>query len=378
MQKKIKQELSELYNIEDFKQEKFTFVQRIYELSEFEIPDYSEIVQSPILFGYRNKMEYPFYALEDESLMLAEYKKGSRYGLIPFEGSPLAHPKINKCALSILKILNDRNIRKRSLKGLQMRYSWTEDKVTAILFVKDEEFQELPKIKEIDSDLKCLITYYSTHKSPAYVMTKKLYSEDNEELTEKILDNTFIYPFDGFFQINLPLFEDFLKTSINYLKQEISIQKKITRNLIDLYCGVGTIGISIFKSLTSKFTKLIGLEYTPSAEKYFKINAEQTYINYSNYEFTSSQAERSFKDILKSSDVLILDPPRAGCHINVTNEILEKVPEYIIYLSCNPESQLKDLQLLISKYNIELIKTYDFFPNTNHLENLVILKRKLQ
>jgi 23S rRNA (uracil1939-C5)-methyltransferase len=81
-------------------------------------------------------------------------------------------------------------------------------------------------------------------------------------------------------------------------------------------------------------------------------------------------------DYIEPDSTVILDPPRAGCDKKLIEKLLSVCPEKIIYLSCNPATQARDTKLLLSKYQIGAIKTFNFFPHTPHIENLVILKRK--
>jgi 23S rRNA (uracil1939-C5)-methyltransferase len=353
--------------INEIKQEKFNFVKRIFELqSETAQSSDLNIVESTLKNGYRNKMEYPFYALEDNTLTIAEYRKGTKRGLIPGVGSPLAASAINECALSIVKYLNENNVKKSQLKGIQMRYSKYEDKVTAIIFVKDREFKINKSIFEINQKIKNLIVYYSTPKSPAYVMTEKLYSEGEEIMYEKVSNKVFSFPFDGFFQVNIELFEKVIEEVEEYLKSKDTKKKR----LVDLYCGVGVIGI-----LLSKYAEeIVGVESTKSAQSFAETNAKNN--NVKTYQFLSTNSENIVNEVLKQDDIIVIDPPRAGCHKNVIEAILKVKPEIIIYLSCNPETQYRDLQLLINHYTIKKMKAFDFFPNTNHLEDLVILEKK--
>jgi 23S rRNA (uracil1939-C5)-methyltransferase len=166
------------------------------------------------------------------------------------------------------------------------------------------------------------------------------------------------------------MFETVLNEIKAYLHSysQLALHKKLS-SLIDLYCGVGTIGVS----LSEHFDRIVGVELTQSAQYFAQENAKSNSVQ--NFTFYSGATEKQILGLITEEDVLVIDPPRAGCHKNVISEILNCVPKLIIYLSCNPETQLRDIELLVSKYDIDLVKTYDFFPNTDHLENLVILKK---
>ena len=141
----------------------------------------------------------------------------------------------------------------------------------------------------------------------------------------------------------------------------------------DLYTGTGTIA----QFVSSKARKVIGIEYVPEAICDARENALANGIT--NCEFFAGD----MKDILTDSfvsqhgrpDVVILDPPRAGIHPDVAQVILNAEPERIVYVSCNPASQARDLAILCSRYRITAVRPVDMFPHTHHVENVVRLDR---
>lgn len=141
----------------------------------------------------------------------------------------------------------------------------------------------------------------------------------------------------------------------------------------DLYTGTGTIA----QFVSGKASKVIGIEYVPEAIEDAKANAEANGI--SNCEFFAGD----MKDILTEDfialhgrpDVIILDPPRAGIHPDVAQVILDAEPDRIVYVSCNPASQARDLATLCSRYRITAVRPVDMFPHTHHVENVVALER---
>ena len=147
-----------------------------------------------------------------------------------------------------------------------------------------------------------------------------------------------------------------------------------TEVVYDLYTGTGTIA----QFVSAKASKVIGIEYVPEAIEDAKVNAAGNGI--SNCEFFAGD----MKDVLNEDfinehgkpDVIILDPPRAGIHPDVAQVILKAAPERMVYVSCNPASQARDLSILCSMYEITAIQPVDMFPHTMHVENVVALKRK--
>ena len=140
----------------------------------------------------------------------------------------------------------------------------------------------------------------------------------------------------------------------------------------DLYTGAGTIA-----NFVARQTKeVVGVEYVPTAIEDAKINSQINGIN--NTKFYAGD----MKDVLTSEfiaahgkpDVIITDPPRAGMHADVVNRILEMEAPKVVYVSCNAATQARDLEMLAAKYDVVRIKPVDMFPQTQHVENVVLLK----
>ena len=142
----------------------------------------------------------------------------------------------------------------------------------------------------------------------------------------------------------------------------------------DLYTGTGT--IANFVALSCK--KVVGVEYVPEAIEDAKVNSELNGIT--NTTFYAGD----MKDVLNEQfieengrpDVIILDPPRAGIHQDVAETILSANPERIVYVSCNPATQARDLAIFDARYKVTKVQPVDMFPHTHHVENVVCLARK--
>ena len=144
--------------------------------------------------------------------------------------------------------------------------------------------------------------------------------------------------------------------------------------IYDLYTGTGT--IALFLSALAE--KVIGIEYVPEAIEDAKVNAAGNGIT--NAEFVAGD----MKDILTADfiaahgrpDIVVLDPPRAGIHPDVAHVLLEAAPQHMVYVSCNPATQARDLAVFAPDYEIDFVQPVDMFPHTTHVENVVSLHRK--
>ncbi len=142
----------------------------------------------------------------------------------------------------------------------------------------------------------------------------------------------------------------------------------------DLYTGTGTIALF----LSSNARKVIGIEYVEDAIVDAKINAEQNNISNASF-FAGDMKEVLNEDFITSNgspDVIVLDPPRSGIDSKVADVLLKTASPRMVYVSCNPATQARDLALLSSKYDIIKVQPVDMFPHTQHVENVVLLTLK--
>jgi len=149
---------------------------------------------------------------------------------------------------------------------------------------------------------------------------------------------------------------------------------KSTDVVYDLYTGTGTIA----NFVAHQAKKVVGVEYVPAAIEDAKINSQLN--NITNTVFYAGDMKDVLNDAFIAAngrpDVIITDPPRAGMHDDVTSKMLEIAPQRIVYVSCNPATQARDLQLLDAKYKVTKVQPVDMFPQTHHVENVVLLELK--
>ena len=141
----------------------------------------------------------------------------------------------------------------------------------------------------------------------------------------------------------------------------------------DLYTGTGTIANFVAK----KAKKVVGIEYVPEAIEDAKVNAQLNGLD--NLLFYAGDMKNILTDDFIAEhgkpDVIITDPPRAGMHEDVIKVILNAAPEKIVYVSCNPATQARDLAMMSEQYKIVAVQPVDMFPHTHHVENVVLLER---
>lgn len=182
-------------------------------------------------------------------------------------------------------------------------------------------------------------------------------------ITSKIGSKTYVISNTSFFQVNKEI------TYKLYEEIKDSIIKYHSKNVLDLYCGVGTISIYISDVVES----VLGIESCSSAIedaiKNKKLNTS------SNTNFLLGKVEDQKEEITTKYDTIIVDPPRSGLDKKVINKILEIKPNLIIYVSCDPMTLARDLNDLKTTYKIDEIKPYNMFPRTYHVECITVLHR---
>jgi len=347
----------QIMNFEAEQHYKSALIEEAFELHNIILPEPIEVYSDNKQYEYRNKVEFSWYwNKESEQLDLAFFRRGT-HGKIPVDGTSLAHPSINRAAIAMRDLIRKKSeVRAFMLKTLLVRCDKNSN-IALQLYVKDSNFaqfsdDELKKLKISGFEL-----IFSNPKSPASVITERLQSWGTTNLADTILDIPFTYAVEGFFQINIPVYEQALRD----MKQWVSVDKPT----VDLYSGVGTIGLTI------------------GGENVTMVEINEHAVVEMKRNISALKREKAVRAILAPSEsalehisgdsVIIVDPPRAGLHEDVTTKLLETTPERIIYLSCNPVTQARDVARLAEKYGIRWHRGYNFFPRTPHIEHLVIL-----
>lgn len=327
---------------------KKAIVQELFTQAHVTLPDFAMTAVGSD-WHYRNKMEYSFWG-DDDGLHLALHNRGSHQKSI-VQGSELALPALDAAARAVLAELQKlTDLRAGDLKTIIVRCSQAGEAAVS-LFVKPREFAKLDLPKEV----KGLRVYHSNPKSPASVPTQLLYELGDASLTDNLLGKQFTYDVDSFFQVNIPIFE----AALSRMREHGA-----TEDLVDMYSGVGSIGLSV----ASRQVELIELD--PATATMARVNAEKSGLQ---AEVIEASTEKVL-DYIVADKPVIFDPPRAGLHDKVVARTLEVKPQHIMYLSCNPATQARDLAKLQEAYDITYFEGFNFFPHTPHIETLAVLK----
>jgi len=335
------------------------------------------------IFNYRNKMEYTFsgvpWYVGDESYddIIIGLHVPKRFDKIL---------SINKCHINhdifndILRISKEvsvkenmipYNVRKHTgfLRFLVIKIGVHTNEVMVNLVTagyKPDIIKPLVNaLRDRIPSIKSIVNTINTKKSNIASGTSKLIY-GREYINEKIGNYIFKISANSFFQTNpyqVKILYDYIVKTANFKTNDI---------VYDLYCGTGTIGIYI-----ANFVKIVyGIEIVEDAIKDAKLNAKENNID--NIQFYCGD----LKDILDSKELndiekpttIIVDPPRPGLHSNTIKNILALLPNKIIYVSCNPATMARDIEILVNeKYMIQDLQPIDMFPHTPHIECVTTL-----
>ncbi len=359
-------------------------------IGKVELPPFDPIVGSKKTQYYRNKLEYTFscnrWLSKDE--IDAEHIDTDALGfhipklfdkILDIKHCYLQPEPSNEIRLSIRKFAKEngytfynQRIHEGFLRNIIIRTTSTGQVMLIVIFGYNDKEKIEKLLNHIKNEFGNKIT------SLLYVINKKLNDTiaDQEilcysgatEVYEEMEGLKFKIGPKSFYQTNseqayelYKITRDFASLSGNEL-------------VYDLYTGTGTIALFV-----AKYAKqVIGIEYVEDAISDAKINAKNN--NISNSKFYAGDMKdvlnREFIEKHGKPDVIITDPPRAGMHNDVVETILFCEPEKIVYVSCNPATQARDLELLDIKYKVAKVQPVDMFPHTHHVENVVLLVKK--
>lgn len=346
------------------------------------------IIGSPDLYLYRNKLEYTFShkkwltyeemnAGADRENALGFHMPGQFDKILDIIECHLQPEPTNLIRNAVKNYAVENNLsffdlREQTgfLRNMIIRNNKDGNVMVIMIFFYDDEPARTALLKFIADKfpmVKSLMYIINSKKNDSLGDQEPILFKGEDHLIETMGNLRFRIGPKSFYQTNTKQAETLYKTAATFAGLT---GKEI---VYDLYTGTGT--IANFVAAQSK--KVIGIEYVDDAVKDARINS---YLNkISNTSFFSGD----MKDILTESfmeengrpDVIITDPPRAGMHEDVISVILKASPERIVYVSCNPSTQARDIALLSSKYIVTGVQPVDMFPHTHHVENVVLLER---
>lgn len=352
-------------------------------------PEIMPIIGSSTTKAYRNKLEFTF---SEKEWLTSEQLKDSNFIAQPALGFHIPGRfdkilRIDECHLMDTTTDNIRNFiyeyalknnisffhlrdQHGLLRNLVIRKSNTGEYMVTVVFAADEEsirIQLLNDLKAQFPEITSLFYVINTKKNDSLSDQEMILHAGVDHMTEEMEGLKFKVGPKSFYQTNSEQAYQLYKVAIDFAG--------LTGNelVYDLYTGTGTIA----NFVAGKSKKVIGIEYIDAAIEDAKTNSQIN--NITNTLFFAGD----MKDILNDEfiaehgqpDVIITDPPRAGMHEQVVETILKASPKKIVYVSCNPATQARDLALMKGHYKIVKTQPVDMFPQTHHVENVVLLEK---
>ena len=228
-----------------------------------------------------------------------------------------------------------------------------------------EEFKNNIKLQQYE--LKTIIKNINNKNTNVILGNKNIVLYGDGYIYDKLGEYTFKISPMSFYQTNS------IQTEILYNKAIEFANLTGNETVLDLYCGIGTIGI--FAS--NKAKKVYGIEIVEDAVNDAKENAKLN--NIQNIEFLCGDVEKTLEEVMYRSgkpDVIFVDPPRRGLDNTTIANIIKTGPVRIVYISCNPATMVRDLKMLEEKYEVKKIQPVDMFPYTSHVECVAVLNLK--
>lgn len=360
-------------------------------IAKIELPEARPILGSEKDRFYRNKLEYTFsnkrWRTLEEIQSGEEFKNNEALGfhipgmfdkVLDIEKCFLQEDFSNRVRLSVKAFclahqmdFFDLKLQQGLMRNLIVRTTSTGQKMVIVVFFREETASReallnhlLNEFPEITS-----LIYVINNKANDTIFDREtVVYHGSAYIVEEMEGLQFIIGPKSFYQTN----SEQAYRLYSLVREFAGLQGN--ELVYDLYTGTGTIA----NFLARQCRKVIGIEYIPEAIEDARANAELNGIK--NTTFFAADV----KDLLNNDftaeqgrpDVLITDPPRAGMHGDVVKTILSAAPERVVYVSCNPSTQARDLSLMDNLYQVEALQAVDMFPHTRHVENVVLLKRR--
>ncbi|MGP1625632.1 23S rRNA (uracil(1939)-C(5))-methyltransferase RlmD [Prevotella koreensis] len=369
-------------------------------IGKIEIPEITPILGSKQTREYRNKLEFGCSNKrwrtweEMKETALAELNKpedaigfhitGAFDKILPIENCHLMHPLNNEIRNSIRDFayatgmtFYDLRQQQGLLRGIMIRNSNTGEWMVMVQFHFEEQDDEqramtlMQHIAETFPQVTSLLWVDNQKCNDTFNDLNLNLFKGKDHIFELMENLKFKVGAKSFYQTNTEQAYELYKVARNFAFADTDDDKPL---VYDLYTGTGTIA----NFVAHHARKVIGIEYVPEAIEDAKVNSEINGIN--NTLFYAGD----MKDILNEDfinehgkpDIIITDPPRAGMHPDVVETIIKAQPKVIVYVSCNPATQARDLQLLDNDYYVTDVQPVDMFPHTPHVENVVRLVRR--
>lgn len=327
---------------------------------------------------YRNKAISTFAQGEGHQLISGIYARGSHY-VIPVRTCLLHHPRLDEAVQAVRKAARlckyrpyDEDRKTGLIRHVLVRHSLLTDEVLVALVTASPVLPGarnfVKMVREFCPKVSTIIQNVNPRSTSAVLGFSEKILYGKGYITDELCGIRFRIAASSFYQINPVQTEILYRTAIEAAGLDG------TQTVLDAYCGVGTIGLAAAAHAKS----VLGIERNGSAVRCAVQNAKDNGIK--NARFLNEDATKAIRKMAVDGvtvDVVFMDPPRAGSTPEFLDAVTRMNPEKLVYISCNPETQKRDLEILKKKgWNVKLIQPVDLFPHTDHIEMIVMLSNK--
>jgi len=338
---------------------------------------FDAVEASPKQTHYRNKIHYQLYFDPFDAVIKAGFFLKGTKKLVEVKENILADEKIVKILPKVLLKLNEHQIKianikeqVQGLKAVMFRWSETKKQMMVIFVATTKNIKKIERVaKELVRENNVIKSVYLNinGKNQGSILGRQmLLLAGKEAIQDELLGMNFNIPATAFYQVNAPQTAKIYQHVLDI----IAADKKAT--VIDFYCGIGT----MTNLIAPQVHKAIGIDIVEESINAAKQNA--IINNIANSEFVAEDVNTFIQEYKKvdASLIAIIDPPRSGCTPEFIEKLTELNPDKVIYISCNPKTLITDLKAFNERgFEHEEIKLYDMFPQTLHVESVVLLSR---
>ncbi len=336
------------------------------------------IEPAPCQYRYRNKMEYTFGdQVKDGPMTLGMHQKRRFMSIVTVDECQLVHDDFNKILRATLDFCTERGYKhyhKKSHKGLMRNLIVRRGVHTNELLVNivtssepgfdEEAFVAMLKGLDLEFELVGILRTFNDNIADAVNCEELKILDGRDYYMEKIMGLEFKVSAFSFFQTNIEAVENLYSYAVDLIDD---FSGKVA---FDLFCGTGT----ITQTLAQKAKRAVGVELVEEAVEAAKVNAALNGLD--NCEFIAGDVFEVLETVSEKPDVIVVDPPRMGISPNALDKIISYGVDQIVYVSCNPKTLVENLYYLgYYGYKVKVLKPFDNFPNTKHIECVCLLER---
>lgn len=329
---------------------------------------------------YRNKAISTFAEGPGRQLISGIYARGSHY-VIPVKTCLLHHPALDEAVRAVRKAARickykpyDEDRKTGLIRHVLVRHSLLTDEVLVVLITAAPILPRakafVKKVRELCPKVTTIVQNINPRSTSAVLGFSEKILYGKGYIVDELCGIRFRIAASSFYQINPVQTEILYRTAIEAAGLDG------TQTVLDAYCGVGTIGLAA----APHARHVLGVEKNGSAVRCAIQNAKDNGIQ--NARFLNEDATKAIQKMAargEKVDVIFMDPPRAGSTPEFLDAVSRMSPEKLVYISCNPKTQKRDLEILKKKgWGVRVIQPVDLFPHTEHIETIVTLSRKRQ